>query len=440
MRIAIVSLQFEETATGGGGVHVRQITRQFLALGQQVTIVSIHTDKTLVEEPTATHAGVPLSVDRRGDLTVVRFLIDRGIEQPYVGDKPTELDRIMRFAKAAIAWLRANQDRFDVVVLQGHHTLPGYMARELRDIRPKRCSYLHALETTYVTERGEFVGSYDGTREILSQIRRLEAMSRYADRIIANSPMVRDDFVQIVSEYDDVAMLDGRVEVLASGCDAEFLMADEEVRAKLERTPDRIELVTFCRIDPSKGVEYTIAGAAEAARLCERRFRLTVVGIPASDAYVDKLRQEAERAPENLEFELRLMQRISPPAEKREILDDKQIYVLPTLKEPFGMSLIEASARGNMIVAADTNGPHFIFDADRGQDQEWGIVTDRGVLARITADPQLNLARNIGRAVAWTVDHWQEGPGRVLALNAKIRSTWTWEGIARRYLELFESL
>jgi glycosyltransferase involved in cell wall biosynthesis len=440
MRIAIVSLQFEETATGGGGVHVAQITRQLLALGHQVTIVSIHTNKTLREEPTEHNAEAAFSVEPLGDLTVVRFLIDRDIDQPYVGDKETELERIMRFAEAAISWLRANQDLFDVVCLQGHHTLPGYMARELRDIRPKRFSYLHALETTYVTKKGQFIGAYEGTKEILSRIRRLEAMSRYADRIIANSPLVRDDFVQIVSEYDDVAMLDGRVEVLASGCDASFLMADEEVRAKLGRFPERIELITFCRIDPSKGIEYAIAGAVEAARLSERPLRLTVVGIPASEAYVEKLRRAAKSAPANLQIEITLMERISPPVEKRAILDDKQIYILPTLKEPFGMSLIEASARGNMIVSADTNGPHFILGAEHGEDTGWGIATERGVLARITAEPERNLAHNIGQAVAWTVDRWRDGPRRVIALNDKIRSTWTWEGIAKRYIELFQSV
>ena len=45
MRIALVSLQFEETATGGGGVHVKNMYDQFLKMGHIVTVISIHKEK-----------------------------------------------------------------------------------------------------------------------------------------------------------------------------------------------------------------------------------------------------------------------------------------------------------------------------------------------------------------------------------------------------------
>jgi glycosyltransferase involved in cell wall biosynthesis len=155
---------------------------------------------------------------------------------------------------------------------------------------------------------------------------------------------------------------------------------------------------------------------------------------------MEKLKKEAEGLPGNLTVKFDLKSGISPLEEKKAILDDKHIYILPTLKEPFGMSLIEASARGNMVVSADTNGPMYMLEAENGKKKDWGIVTGRGVLANITVDPARNLAANIGKAVAWTVDNWDESVRHVLELNRKILTTWTWEGIAGQYIELFREV
>ena len=439
MKIAIVSLQFEETSTGGGGVHVGHITEQFLKLGHEVSVISIHTEKTLPGVTLLEDRIVPYSIEDRGRLEVVRFLVEKGISQPYVRKtKEEELVRIMKFAETAIAWVREHQGEYDVVNLQGHHIIPGYMARELRGIRPPRISYLHALETTYVTADGKFVGAYDGTKEVLARIREWEGMCRYADLIIANSPMVRDDAKKIISGFDDADKYSEKMVVLASGCNESFLMSDEEVRAKLSARPDTVNLITFCRVDPSKGVEYSINGAIKAAGLSKQSFCLTIAGIPASEGYIKKLKSLAAKVPENLKIIFDLKDRISPLKEKVDILDKEHIYILPTLKEPFGMSVIEASARGNMAVSADTNGPMYMFEAEKGEDLGWGIVTSRGVLAKITDDPEKNLAANIGHAIAWTVDNWDKCVGHVLDFNARIRDAWTWEGIACHYIELFK--
>ncbi len=437
MKIAIVSLQFEETATGGGGVHVKHISDEFLKLGHEVTIISIHTEKTLPQVDIDDAEG-SLSVQRRGGLTIARFLIDKGIEQPYVGTKDEELDRIKRFSDTAVKWIKENQSMFDVVSLQGHHLLPGYMAKELSGIKPEVISYLHALETTYVTEKGDFVGAYDGTREVLKRIRSWEAMARFADYVIGNSPIVNEEFRQIIAgDGDDPVKYEDRIKLIVSGCNSDFLMENEEVKKKLGAVPEVVNLITFCRIDPSKGVEYSIRGARVAAKLSDQKFCLTIAGIPSSDEYIDKLYAESGDIPANLEIKFKFMTAISPTEEKKEILDDKHIYILPTLKEPFGMSVIEASARGDMVVSADTNGPKFIFDSASGVDTGWGIITGRGVLAKITDDHEKNFAENVGKAIAWTVDNWQRSTEHVLAFNKKILDTWTWEGIAHQYIELF---
>jgi len=90
MNIVLVSLQFEETATGGGGVHVKSICEQFLKHGHRVTLLSIHSEKTLNSADLLNEWYVPYSIQDRGRLSIIRFLIDKDISHPYEGDKDTE--------------------------------------------------------------------------------------------------------------------------------------------------------------------------------------------------------------------------------------------------------------------------------------------------------------------------------------------------------------
>lgn len=438
MKIALVSLQFEETATGGGGVHVKNMCDQFLKMGHIVTVISIHTEKT-VHKVHLQDWDVPLSIEKRGNLRVVRFLIDKGISQPYVGEKDEEFDRIERFAKTSVKWIKTRQNEFDAISLEGHHIIPGLMAKELQGINVKIISKIHSLESTFISKQGESLGSFEATSEVLFKLRKWEAMSRFADLIVVNSPSVKKDFIEILKNQNVYSEeIEQKIKLSSSGCNENFLMKDEEILEKLAQIPETINLVTFCRIDPSKGVEFSIAGAKAAAKLCTQKLCLYIVGIPATGEYLEKLYAKAKEVPANLEIKFQLKKAISTINEQKEILDDKHIYILPTLKEPFGMSIIEASARGNMIVSADSTGPRYMILEENDTEFNWGIITRCGVLAKITEDHHKNLANNIGKAIVWTIDNWQKCAENILFFNKKIKQKWTWEGIAKQCLEFYK--
>ena len=306
MKIALVSLQFEETATGGGGVHVKNICDQFLKMGHIVTVISIHTEKT-IHKVNLQNWDVPVSIEKRANLRVVRFLIDKGISQPYAGEKDEELDRIERFAGVSIKWIKSRQNEFDAISLEGHHIIPGLMAKELQGIDVKITSKIHALESTYISKQGESLGSFEATSENLSKLQKWEAMSRFADLIVVNSPSVKKEFIEILKKHHVYSKeIEQKIKLSSSGCNEDFLMNDEEVLEKLAQVPETINLVTFCRIDPSKGVEFSIDGAKAAAKLCSQKLCLYIVGIPASDEYLEKLHAKAKEVPANLEIKFQL--------------------------------------------------------------------------------------------------------------------------------------
>ena len=439
MRIAIVSLQFEKTATGGGGVHVQNITEQFLRLGHQVIILSIHTDKTINDFPLREDWEKPYSIEERDNLTVIRFLIDKNIENPYVGDKNTELDRIMRFSETVYHWIIQHTGEYDVVSLHGHHIIPGWLARQLQGKVRLVTSTIHALESTYVTANGVGFGNFDATQEMLTRLRQYEAMAVFADYIIINSLKVRSDFIEIATGQGyDLNMFEHKLVLIASGVTMDFIMPDELVKQKLSRRPDVINILTFSRVDPSKGHEFAILGAFEAAKAIKQKIRLYITGIPESQEYAEKLKSIAKHSPDNVEVIFDFKKAISPPEEKKQILDNKHIYILPSLQEPFGMSIVEASARGNMVISNDTTGPMYMMETeDKGQETSWGYITPYGALAKRTDDPYQNLPANMGEAIRWTIENWETGAERVIMFNQRIRQLWTWEGIAEQYIKLF---
>ena len=440
MKILLVSLQFEETATGGGGVHVKNICDHFLATGQHITVLSVHTEKTRRQIKSEEWQG-DTSIQQRGNLTIVRLLIEKGISHPYVGDKNEELNRIEQFTRKALSWLKAGSKKFDIINLHGHHLIPGYLAQELRSIKIPIVSTVHALETTYISNKGESLARFKATDKLLARLKKWEAMGRFADIIILNSPTVASDFIMLLKgQKIDPGKYQDKIRLISSGCNRNFLMSNEEIKRKLARVPDQINLITFSRLDPSKGIEFAINGAREAAKLCPNKLHLTIAGIAESEEYLKHLYDLIKDPPANLCLKIRRMDKISSNAEKKEILDDKHIYILATLKEPFGMSLIEASARGNLLVSTDNTGPRYMMAGEKDILMDWGLITPYGALADITEDYQKTLPQNIGKAIAWTINNWDSCLGNTLGFNLKIREKWTWEGIARQYLEQFKLL
>ncbi|TKJ30515.1 MAG: hypothetical protein CEE40_04770 [Chloroflexi bacterium B3_Chlor] len=437
MKIALVSLQFEATTTGGGGVHVEKLTEQLLHSGHEVTILSIHTDPTLAGA-TLVEGPVPYSREASGGLSVVRFFVEPGLSQPYDGAREAELSRIKKFCDAVTSWLDERVGDFEIVHLHGHHLIPGYLAQRLRGKGFKVVSTIHFLESTLLTVDPQAVEHFRVTEQTLTQIRLWEAMTRHADVIVPVSPQGKDDLLSLMGEFKvELEEIGPKMHVISSGVDKEVVLSPKGVEGKLAQVPDVVEMVVFCRLDPSKGVHYAIRAAAEAATNSDRQLTLSVAGIPASEAYLRVLVEEVRQVRDTLSAEIKTFDRIFTPLERNALLDRFHIYVLPTLNEPFGMTLIEAGARGNRLIATDTAGPLYILDGEQMEDRGWGYITRCGVCAKRTEDPEVNLAPNVAKAIGWTLDHWNASADQAIRFLTKIGDRFTWGKVAEDYLEVY---
>ncbi len=437
MRVALVSLQYRETTTGGGGVHVGKVAENLVALGHRVTVLSIHTTGTLAAAGTLQDGDHPFSVEEREGVTLVRFLIEEGIQGPYEGTKHEELERIHQFCRVVRDWLVRRQGDFDVVHLHGHHLIPGWLARELQPYPFVVVSTVHYLESTLVRATREGLIHYHISNADLVRMKQWEAMSRYADGLVLISPGMVQDFIELLLELRlDPATVMPPYRIISSGIDGDSILPAEAVQARLASPPDRVEVVTFARLDPSKGIEYAIRAAAVAAQETSRPFRLTVAGIPLPE-YMPILEAEAAKARAHVPVELIAFQRIFSPQERDQFLARFQLYLFPSLREPFGITIVEAGARGLMVVSTDAVGPRYILGEDGGKTTDWGIIAPRGVMGKRTQDPGAHLAHNLGRALAYALEDWEGGLRRAMALRDHVEATYTWRKVTEAYLDLY---
>jgi len=425
MKIAIVSLQYGKSVTGGGGVHVEEIADRLDGMGLDVTVLSIHTTKTVAHER------------RSGSIRVKRFMVEEGIEHPYVGSKDEELARIRKFCDAVGSWLKENGSVFDAVHMHGHHMVVGYLAGLIKGYVKRTVVTVHAVESLYEMEKLATGHSQSGAEHI-SRLRKLESDYRYADAIVAPSPAVKEQILGVMDEFgisrDDVT---DRLHVITSGIDGSMLIPESAVRKKLESPPGAnggLKVIILSRIDPSKGLQFAIRGLRKVAEATGLRVKLFIVGRVSVDSYLRELRGEADGSGIEVVFHIDVSEE-----RKLELLDEAQVYILPTLQDTFGITLVEAGARGNIIVTTDSDGPKYVMASpEKNVEHSWGHVTNYGVYAKKTPEVEENLPDNIAQALKWVLEHWKECTVAAVAFQKKIEREYMWDAVVRDYVNLYE--
>ena len=423
MNIAMISLQYGKSITGGGGVHVEEIVSRLVELGHLVTVLSIHTKKTVGDNEGGENP------------KIVRFLVDEEIEHPYVGSKDEELNRIHGFCGMAAKWLNIHGKEFDVAHMHGHHMTVGLLPKLVKNKIKRVVTTVHAVESLYEIEKLA-TGHSEGDRKHIQRLRQLESEYRHADGIVAPSPAVKDQIFDLMDEFeiprDEV---EDRIRVITSGIDDGMLIPKAKIHEKLSLHPESggiLNVILLSRIDPSKGIQFAIEGLDKAAGRRNIKIALWIVGRVSVDTYLDVLKEMAGRSTINIEFHIDVSEE-----RKLELLDMAQVYILPTLQDTFGITIVEAGARGDIIVTTDTVGPRFVIDGPNIAEHDWGVVTDYGVAATKTDEPLLNLSENLSRGIEWVLDHWDESIEMTVAFCDKIKRDYMWDAVVKAYVDLY---
>ena len=129
---------------------------------------------------------------------------------------------------------------------------------------------------------------------------------------------------------------------------ARRLAAPAETRARFDVPADAPLLVCLARLEPEKGVDVLLDALPAVARALPA-VRCLVAGQGSLE---NPLRERIARA--GLQTSVRLLGFLDDPLS---LLDAADLFVLPSLAEPFGLSILEAMALGKPVVATRAGGP-----------------------------------------------------------------------------------
>lgn len=162
-------------------------------------------------------------------------------------------------------------------------------------------------------------------------------------------------------------------------------------RSKLV-TPGTLRLLFAGRLVDLKGAHTTVAALSllDPAAIGVERIELTILGDAQDAAYMAQLNSAISESPRNADIILR-------PAVPEEALfalfSEHDIYLFPSLYEPFSLTLIHALACGIPTVASRTGGnPEIVADGESGLLFRKGDAADLAqVVTRMARDPALRV-------------------------------------------------
>lgn len=387
MRVLMVSWEFPPVVVGGLGRHVHALSRELVAAGHEVVVLSrqpIGTDST-------THPSIEELVD--------------GVRVLRVAEDPPHLE----FFTDMVAWTLAMGHallRHALVallpdwhpdVVHAHDWLVAHPAVALADV-----AGVPLVATLHATEAGRHAGWLSAP--LNRQVHSCEWwLANRADAVVTCSSAMR---TEVSTLYD----LDpDRVSVVHNGIDA--------VRWRVPRAAARAaraareaaagpQLVYFGRLEYEKGVQDLIA-ALPRIRRRHPGTRLLVAGSGTQREFLDE-RVAAHRVGRSVEFLGHL-----PDADLAALLRTADAVVLPSRYEPFGIVALEAAAVGATLVASTAGGLGEVV-----RDGETGLTFAPGDVP------------GIADAVSHALAEPAAAARRARAAKARLRRDFDWSRIA----------
>lgn len=338
MRVLHVSWEYPPIVYGGLGRHVQALTQAQAARGDDVTVLTQTSDRTM-------------SISQEDGIRVIRAPHD----PPEV---PLGEDTLLAWVlgmqtgmiRAAGGAGSFASESFDVV--HAHDWVTAHAGIALRDILGARA----LVATIHATEAGRHQGWLPGP--LSDTIHSIEHwLVHEADGVIACSHPMREEVVQLFAPRAD------HVSVIANGIDVQRWRAEPDRLTHAREVHARTgPLIVFVgRLEWEKGA-HTLIDALPRLR---RRIPGVRAVIAGRGGHADELQRQvrARRLASVVDFVGWL-----PEAELHGLVAAADALVVPSLYEPFGMVALEGAALGAPLVVARTGGlAEFVDDGETGR-------------------------------------------------------------------------
>ena len=427
LKVCLISVQYVGTVTGGGGIHVVNLSKELAKLGNDVYVLSMGVaDLSPCETVEFDNAKVQVKRFWTSD--------SRTISNPFEGTKREEIERLNEFCDKVLSFLM--DKKFDVIHLHGHFMVPS-LAKKLKERghSAKIVTTFHAFESIIELTKGE----YHSERDIFEYIVKKEKEALlYSDAIIIASKALITDLSKIHGNW----IRDLNLKIIPSGVNDIIINAErnESLVSEIRREFDGDYLLfNLNRIDPSKKVEYIIRALPYAYKLLRKRITLVIAGKfeQRNMKYKAKLTNLAKEViKEYPEISIHILENIS---EGKKILffDSADAFIMSSPTEPFGITILEAMARGTPIIVSDAPGPREIFHIEEDFTSEF-IEIDYGLMVNFRDEQKCTL--NLGFAIANLLKNIKSFKERANKMKDFVKQNYSWSAVARKVMDVYNEI
>lgn len=396
MRVALLTREYPPEVYGGAGVHVEYLSQ---ALARQ--------------------SDVELQVHAFGDPRPSPLVT--GTYHPWDALPDSPPGQVLRTISVDLEMAAA----IEGADLAHSHTwyanLAGHLAKLMWDI--PHVMTAHSLEPLRPWKAEQLGGGY----ALSSWCERTAIES--ADAVIAVSSAMAEDILRAYPKVDP-----GAVSVIYNGIDQTDYHPDPgtEVLERLDVDPDAPAVMFIGRITAQKGLEHLLA----AGRYVDPRAQLIIC---AGAADTTQIAERTRAMAQGLASERRGVHWIEEALVRREIvqlLSHSDVFVCPSVYEPFGLINVEAMACAVPVVASAVGGiPEIVVDGVTGL---LVPIFDAGPDGQ-PADPE-RFARDLATAINELLANPERSREMGAAGRRRVLESFTWDVTAQRTAELYRSV
>jgi starch synthase len=403
MKILMISKEYPPYIYGGAGVHVDYLCRELARLGG-----------------TEHRLQVMCFGDQQEAGTNFAVTGIAGMSDLFCGEQTNKKVIDVLGRNIAMAGQAADAD---IVHCHTWYTyLAGCLVKQFMDI--PMLFTVHSLEPKRPWKREQIGSGYN-----VSSWLEKTAMQN-ADGIIAVSQGMQNDIVHI---YD---VAPEKIRVIHNGIDAAYYrkMFNPEILVGFGINPLKPYVLFVGRVTRQKGIIHLV----QALPYIEAGVQIVLcAGAPDTEALAHEMSAEVERARASTSNEIIWIPEMVPPERLVVLYSHAELFVCPSIYEPFGIINLEAMACGTPVVAAAVGGiPEVVLHGQTGTLVPFEPVSE--------ANPEPRKPEQYACDLAAAINELLRAPQRRQALGAaarrRVEAHFGWEALARQTLDYYEEL
>ncbi|MHA1378796.1 MAG: glycosyltransferase family 4 protein [Candidatus Helarchaeota archaeon] len=429
MKVYLISIQYIPNITGGGGVVVKELSRELVKAGYDVTVLTLG----LKDKPEEV---IELE-DESGKykVKVIRFFTSDSdeIANPYEGTKWDEFKRFEELSKKFFEYIK---DKDGLIHLHGHYIIPA-LSKRIKEEGKKNPTLVtfSALESVALRKH-----NFNDMKAI-EYIARLEEVAlKYCDFAIVNSVKVKN---QLKDMYPK-AFNNKKVIVLPNYVEKYLLFApitslNDLIKLREKYAIDKDSRIIFHvgRIDKIKGIDYLIKAMDIVGSKINLKISLIIAGFleKKQAEFFSHLEDLSKKVMDNYpNIQIKLIINIDS-REKIHFFDACDFFITPAIIEPFGLTTLEAWARGKAVIRSDNEGSRYLFNIKKNINPPF-VKKKEGIIVNF----EKNRDKNLASAIIELLTHSDERIKMGLMGKKRVHKKYTWKERLKIYKKIYESV